>query len=223
MSQDPATPGRTLFPEYAALPGIFAEEVAGLSEEQLGRRRPEKSWGGWSIREQVSHVAWIPYLIFLGNWSDVLFPEGPPPEAARVQTGGADRMLDPARFHAMEDLLAALGEGCAIAWEILGRETLGSLREKILSRRIPPERTWASGERVRDYIENLVMPAHPGGMWRDAEEPGVFHQTLECAFRHVLWEAYAHLKTIQAHKEAEGLPPRAPLPEGGYIPRLVWE
>ncbi|MFQ5691851.1 MAG: hypothetical protein ACE5IM_02240 [Nitrospinota bacterium] len=223
MTDDPHTPGRALFPEYSSLPGMFAEEVRGLAEDVLDRRRPEKGWGLWSIREQVSHVAWIPYLLFLVHWRETLFGEDLPRDITLVQTGGADRMLDPNRFHAMDDLLAALEDGCALGREILEEETRVSLRGKVLHRTVPRDLVWATGERVRDYIEGLVMPAHPGGYWKDDEDPDLFHQTLECALRHFIWEAYVHLKTIQMHKRAEGLAPRVPVPEVGYIPRLVWE
>lgn len=219
----PAATGPGLFPEYAALPEMFAREVEGLSGAQLDRTRPEKSWGAWSIRVQVSHTAYIPYLFFLDLLAPLLYPDGRlPRDRSLASTGGADRRLDPARFHAIGDLLAALADGCALAREILARETPASLRREV-ARRVPRERRWANGERVAGYWENLVLPAHPDGLRRDPGDPEVIHQTLGCAFRHILWEAYVHLKTIQAHKRAEGLPPCAGVPEVGYIPRLAWD
>ena len=227
MSEDLAMPGLEVFPEYSTLPGLFRQEVRGLTELQLDRRRMDKGWGRWSIREQVSHAAWIPYLLFLGFWGKTLFGENLPRDPSLLKAGGAegaDRMLDPKKFHAMEDIFTAFEDSCALAREILEGETLGSLRKKILRRTVPPDRAWPTGESVRDYLENLVMPAHPGEMWKDEEDPDVFHQTLESTFRHYPWEAYVHLKTIQMHKRAEGLSPAKSFPEDeGYIPRLDWD
>ena len=213
----------SVFPEYGALHAMFAREVEGLPEALIEKRRPGKSWGEWSIREQVSHSAWIFYLFFLNLCAGTLFPGGLPRDKSLADTGGADRMLDPARFPAIADAMDALEDGCAIAREVLGRETVGSLREKTVPRPIPGDRRWANGERVADYFENLVLPAHPDGFRLDENNPELYHQSLESVFRHILWEAYVHLKTIQEHKKAEGLTPVVDVPEVGYIPMLEWE
>lgn len=216
-------PARDIFPEFNTIYRLFEDEARGLPAEALARRRPEKGWGGWSISEQVSHTAWIPYLVFCVIWREVLFGGEEPPHLDRAETGGADRMLDPARFHEMPDLLGALKDGFGLGWEILGRETLGSMRGKSLARDVNPGRAWASGERVIDYFERLVVPAHKVGLKRDENDPYVFHQTLECAMRHIIWEALVHLKTIQMHKAAEGLPTGPPAPEEGYAALLEWD
>ncbi len=224
MPPDPATPAREIFPEYQTLPGAFADEVRGLSEEALGRRRPEHGWGGWSIREQVSHTARVPHLVLLEIWGGMLFGENfPLDRSVYMDSGGTDRMMNPARFPGMDDLLEALAGGFSLGWDILGGETLASMRGKVLPRRIDPERRWANGERVRDYFENLVLPAHETGLWRDENDPDLFHQTLECAMRHILWEAFTHLKSIQLHKISESLPIGTPAPEVGYIPLQNWD
>jgi len=224
VTEDPATPGQALFPDYPYLAGMYRTEIEGLTEAQLDRTRPEKSWGAWSIRTQVSHMAYVNYRWFLENWGETLFGKDLPRDPAVFDTGGADRTLDPARFRDVSDLLFVLSDGFALAWEILGRETRGSLRAKVLSRRIPPDRAWPSGDRPRAWTENVLLKVHPGGYWRDETDPDLFHFHLEQTFRHVLWEAYAHLRTIQAHKEAEGLDFRVPLDETvGYLSVLEWE
>jgi hypothetical protein len=206
------------------LPETFRAEVRGLTEEQLDRQRMDKSWGHWSIRIQVSHVAWLPYLHFLGFWGETLFGNNLPRDIELFYAGGADRMLDPKKFQTMDEIFVAFDDSFALAREILAGETLGSLREKVLSREVSLEMTWVTGENVREYIEGLVLPAHPDGYWKDENNPDLFYQTLETAFRHIPWEAYAHLKTIQMHKREEGMPPVNSFPEDeGYIPRLVWE
>jgi len=220
---DLSAPARDIFPEFNTIPRLFEEEVRGLPKAALARHRPEKGWGGWSISEQVSHAAWIPYLIFCVIWRETLFGDETPPHLDRTDTGGADRMLDPGRFYEMPNLLGARGDGFALGWILLGRETLGSMREKVLARDVNPDRQWATGERVIDYFEQLVAPAHKVGLRRDENDPYIFHQTFECAMRHIIWEALVHLKTIQMHKAAEGLPTGPPVSEEGYVKLLEWD
>ncbi|MBI1725228.1 MAG: hypothetical protein HYR52_06295 [Candidatus Tectomicrobia bacterium] len=225
MAEDLDTPGRRLFPEYPSLPGMYTREAGGLTGAQLDRARPEKSWGKWSIRRQVSHMACVNYRWFLGNWGQILFGGKLPRDPSLLDTGGADRMMDPRRFHDLPGLLAALQDGCDLAWEILGRETLGSLRGKVYSRRFPPVvQPWPSGDSPRAWLENTMLKAHPRGVWIDAKDPALVRYDLECTFRHVLWEGYAHLRTIQAHKREEGLKIEVPLDPGvGYLRVLRWE
>jgi hypothetical protein len=222
MTDDLSTPGRVLFPEYPTLGGMYEREVDGLTEEQLDTRQPEKSWGAWSIRDQVSHIAFASYRWFLDIWGETLFGDDFPRDRSLIDTGGADRLMDPARFHELPDLLAAAKDGFDLAWEILEGEALGSLREKSFSRRIQADAKWDSGDTRRAWAENsLKIP--PAGYGQDENDPDVFHHDLEYTFRHVIWEAYAHLKTIQAHKKALGLPPRNEIPEIGYMKILTWE
>jgi len=224
MAEDLSIPGRELFSEYPFLAPMYIQEVRGLTEAQIDRRRPEKSWGRWSIREQVSHMAYVNYRWFLQNWGEALFGKNPPRDMRLADTGGADRMLDPKRFHAMSDLLLALEDGFDLAWGILGQETLGSLRQKAQSRRIPAGQRWPSGDSLREWTENVILKVHPSGYWRDERDPDLFHYDLEFTFRHVMWEAHAHLRTIQAHKAAEDLDFHIPLDEEtGYLKALRWE
>jgi hypothetical protein len=223
MSDDLNTPGRELFPEYPLIHGMHEKEVEGLTDDQLDVSRPEKSWGGWSVRQQVSHIAFAHYRWFLENWGERLFGENYPRDKSICNTGGADRLLDPKRFHEMADLLAAVKDAATLAWEILGGETLGSMREKIQQRRIPPDARWASGDGLREWTENVTIKTHPTGFWRDETDPDLFYYDLKYTFRHVLWEAYAHLKTIQAHKREMGLPPAIEIPGAGYLKVLKWE
>jgi hypothetical protein len=223
MSEDSSTPGRSLFPDYARIAGMYEREVEGLSGERLDAEQPEKSWGKWSIRKQVSHIASVHYRHFLGNWGETLFGGNLPRDRSLIDTGGADRSLDPALFYEMPVLLAALKDGTALVWDILAEETLGSMREKKLSRIIRMDERFSTGDSRMAYTENLTLKAHPGTYWRDENDLELFHFTLEFTFRHVLWEGFAHLKTIQAHKEAMGLPLVNDLPEEGYLKILKWE
>jgi hypothetical protein len=223
MTNELATPGRSLFPEYPRFPSMYAEEVKGLTDAQLDRIRPEKSWGHWSIRTQVSHTASVCYRWFLLRWGPVLFGNNLPRDRSLTETGGADRILDPARFHDMPDLLAALKDACDLIWDILASETLGSMREKEIVNRIQKDPRGPLKEDVREWRENVTLKIHPSGVWIDPNDPYLTHCTLEYTFRHVLWECYAHLKTIQMHKKAEGLTPSVKIPYIGYLTILKWE
>ena len=223
QTPDPSTPARELFPEYPGIPALYRAEVEGLSEAQLDRKRPEKSWGLWSIRDQVSHMASVPYRWLLVRWGKILFGERPPRDPEFIREGFQDRFMHPARCHAIGDLLAAQADAFALAWEALGRETLGSLRAKEITERVPwGARRPPAYEEVREWRERS-MSCHPAGARVDPADPDLFHLDLEYTFRHILWEAYAHLRTIQTHKLAEGLPPRIEIPQVGYMTLLVWE
>lgn len=223
MKNELATSGRSLFPEYPQIPSMYAEEVKGLTDSQVDRVRPEKSWGHWSIRTQVSHSAWVCYLWFLLRWSPVLFGNNLPRDKSLTDTGGGDRILNSARFHAMPDLLEALKDGCDMIWDILAAETLGSMREKEIVFPLQKTPRGPLKENVREWTEKVILKAHPNGVWMDPKDPDVMHYTLEYTFRHVLWECYAHLKTIQMHKIAEGLPTKVQIPLVGYLKFLTWE
>ena len=223
MPEDLSTLGLDVFPEYRNLADLFREETNGLPQELWEWKLPEKSWGAWSIKEQISHTAWIPYLFFLEFWPPVLYPDSLPRDNSLVDTGGADRMLDPARFPENSDVLAALDDACALCREVLLKETLATLRNKELPRKYSPDRTWSNGERVMDYLQNLVLPAHERGFRKDGKDPFLYYETLECTFQHILWEAYVHLITIQEFKRFQGLPIHRNVPRDGYAAMLTWE
>ncbi len=215
MNDNLSTPAREVFPEYPRIHAMFELEVRELSAEQLDMTQPGKSWGAWSIRQQVSHTAWAHYRWYIGRVGEKLFGENLPREKTLLDTGGGDRCLDAGRFFEMPDLLAALEDAIGLALEILDGETLGSLREKTFTRRIPWDLRWASGDGFREWTENVTLKTHPTEYRRDETDPDLFHYNLEYVFRHTLWECYAHLKTIQAHKKAMGLGPAGRNPGGG--------
>ena len=223
MPEDLSTPGLGVFPEYRNLADLFREETKGLPQELWEWKLPEKSWGAWSIKEQISHTAWIPYLFFLEFWPPVLYPDSLPRDKSLADQGGADRMLDPLRFPDVSDVLAALDDACVLCREVLSKETLATLRNKELPRKYSPDRTWANGERVIDYFLNLVLPAHERGFRKDENDPFLYYQTLECTFRHILWESNVHLITIQEFKRIKGLPIHSTVPRDGYAAMLTWE
>ena len=224
MPQNSPVPAAEIFSEYIRLPEMYACEVENLTGEQLDLKQPDKSWGRWSIREQISHMGYVNYRWFLQVWGESLFGENLPRPKSLYDTGGADRLLNPERFHEMNDLIAAYEDGCRLASDILSNETLESLRGKIKQREVPRNYEWPSGDRHIDWIENVVLKTHPDGFWRDKNKDNVFHYNLEWTFRHVLWEGFAHLKTIQMHKQAQKIKTKIALDDGvGYLAALTWD
>ncbi len=225
MSENLNTAGRELFPEYPRIHGMYAREVEGLTDEQIDSVRPEKTWGAWPIRRQVSHIASVHYRWYLTTWGwgEVLSGGSPLRDPSLAETGEIERALDPKRFHEMSDLLAAVKDSLELVWEILEGETLGGMRERVQQRRIAPDDKFPTGESRLEWTRNVVLKAHPGGFRQDEADPEIFHYDLEYTFRHTLWESYAHLRTIQAHKEAMGLPPANEIPVVGYLKVLRWE
>lgn len=225
MDENLSTPARELFPAFALIPDMYAREVEGLDEARLDHRRPEKGWGLWSIREQVSHAASVPYRWLLVRWRPFLYPERPPRAESFIRDAFDARMMNPARYREIGVLLDALRDAHALGWEILGGETLGSLREKgPLTERVPHGTLRSpGGEDIRAWRENVNLKAHPDGIWISPDDPDLFCFNLEYTFRHLLWEGYAHLYTIQMHKKAEGLPPVVQIPREGYLNVLSWD
>lgn len=215
---------RSLFPEYPRVPELFALEIRGLPEEALRRTREEKGWGVWSIRDQVSHVASLPYRWLLVRWGEVLFGAGLPREEALL--GRFDsRMMKDEFYPQISHLMDAMRDSFALAWEVLGAESPESIRDaRRISERVPPgARRPGTGEDVRKWREAVTLQAHRTGVWIDPNDADLFHYNLEYTFRHLLWEAYAHLHTIQMHKKAENMRPAVQIPQDGYLAVLTWE
>ena len=125
----------------------------------------------------------------------------------------------------IQDLIGVMRDSFALAWEVLGAETIESIRDsRNITERAPKGMMRpGTGEDVRKWRENVTLKAHRTGVWIDPEDTELFHFNLEYTFRHMLWEAYAHLKTIQMHKIEEGLEPLVQIPQAGYITVLNWE
>ena len=215
---------RSLFPEYPQIVELYALETKGLPGEILLRTREEKSWGLWSIRDQVSHAASLPYRWLLVRWGDILFGDDPPRDRKLLDRFDG-RMMKNEYYPQIQQLIDVMRDSFALAWETLGAESPESLRDgRRISERVPPGmKRPGTGEDVRKWRESVTLKAHPTGVWIDPDDPELFHYNLEYTFRHLLWEAYAHLKTIQMHKKEEGMEPVARIPQDGYVSLLRWD
>ena len=76
--QERENSARALFPEIPQVVELYVKETKNLPEETLRRTREEKSWGLWSIQDQVSHVASLPYRWLLIRWGAILFGDDLP-------------------------------------------------------------------------------------------------------------------------------------------------
>ena len=222
--RDRENSARALFPEFPQVIELYRQETDGLPQEVLRRTREEKSWGLWSIRDQVSHVASLPYRWLLIRWGAILFGDALPRDEALFDRFDG-RMMKDEYYPQIQDLIGVMRDSFALAWEVLGAETTESIRDgRKISERVPVGMIRpGTGEDVRRWRENVTLKAHRTGVWIDPEDTELFHFNLEYTFRHMLWEAYAHLKTIQMHKKEEGMEPLVSIPQEGYLLVLKWE
>ncbi len=215
---------RTLFPEILQVADLYEVETNDLSEETLRRTREEKSWGLWSIQDQVSHVASLPYRWLLIRWGAILFGDTLPRDESLLKRFDG-RMMKDKYYPKVQDLIGVMRDSFALAWEVLGTETTESIRNgRNITERVPRGMIRpGTSEDVRRWRENVTLKAHRTGVWIDSDDQDLFHFNLEYTFRHMLWEAYAHLKTIQMHKKEERLEAIVQIPQEGYIRVLKWD
>ena len=66
-----------LFPRFGdELYFMAHEELQNLTDENLDFTSERWGWSQWSIRQNLSHMAFGPYNWFWGRWKDILFPGG---------------------------------------------------------------------------------------------------------------------------------------------------
>ena len=123
--QERENSARALFPEFPQVVELYAQEIDGLPEEILERVREEKSWGLWSIRDQVSHMASLPYRWLLIRWGDILFGDHLPRDKKLLERFDG-RMMKNEYCPQIQDLIDVMRDSFALAWEVLGAETTES-------------------------------------------------------------------------------------------------
>src|SRR5437870_9200787 len=101
-----------LWPDYQAFYGWRCQEVAGLTDAELDfdSHDPAHEWMWWSIRRQVSHMAWDLLIVMYRRCHMFLWPDGniPTPicwEDHRLGTMKYDRVLDERLYWRLEVLL----------------------------------------------------------------------------------------------------------------------
>ena len=153
---------RAIFPEFPQVIKLYTKETRDLPEEVLRRTREEKSWGLWSIQDQVSHVASLPYRWLLVRWGAILFGDALPRDKSLLERFDG-RMIKDEYCPQIQDLIGVMRDSFALAWEVLGAETTESIRdERKISEHVPHGKIRpGTGENVREWRENVTLKVPP--------------------------------------------------------------
>lgn len=212
--------GSTLFPSYPEVPGWYAREVKGLTEDQLDFDGDREEWMRWSIRRQVSHVAYAHFSWLLLRWAPMVFrPEDRLPEFDAEAAARYDRRFDEETHGPMDRLLSRLGEAVDVVSLILGRETVAEMRRKELERVIQSGERYPTGDSILAFWEAAsrinpdIRPVRRAG----PADPHRFRINLVGMIRQLYFECLLHLHTVQRLKRAQGLAPAVDIPREGYL------
>ena len=130
---NPQGPALDLFPLFGQYEAMAAQELEGLTDPQLDWTSPRWGWSGWSIRNNISHVASHLFRWYILRWGDQIFPEGIPyRDEVDYLAALSHRQLDKEQWWEIDVILGKLGEAIAMVHGILANETLGSLRAKTI-------------------------------------------------------------------------------------------
>ena len=206
MHTDPAI---VVWPDYREFYRWVAQEVDGLSDSKLDFDAPEPEWMQWSIRRQVSHIAWVMLSVMHRRFHAFLWPDGniPTPirwEEHRLPTMKSDRRLDESVHWDIGDLLDKVDLATEWATQVAASVPIEILRTT--------ERAYTGTQFWRH-----VLPVIPRGAWVDEHEPHRVHFTLEASLWMMYWESLVHLYTIQRLKRVQELPIRVTIPRVGYL------
>ena len=207
---DDTAPGT--MPTYRLLVDWLVSELEGLSDDQLDfdDLHPDREWMWWSIRRQVSHMAWDCLIFPHRRCADLLWPDGDIPEPIswsdhRLGPKATwDRVLDEDRYWDIPDLLAKLELGIGWLTRAVSENSIETLRSTMESVRGTP--FWA-----------YVIQTLPRGAALVDDPPGHILYDLEGSLWMVFYENLTHIRTVQRLKTAQGLPLAVELPRVGYL------
>jgi hypothetical protein len=208
----PTDPTVGAMPSYPLVSTWLRAELGGLTAEQLDfdDKHPEREWMWWSIRRQVSHIAWDSLVFTHRRCRDLLWPDGNVPEPVVWEHHHLgpqmrfDRVLDETIFWEVPDLLRMVDTGVDWLQRAVTENTIEALR--------------ATHESVRGTeFWRYVIQTLPRGAELDADRPGFIRYDLEGSLWMVFYEMSAHVRTIQRLKEVQRLPPAVDLPRIGYL------
>lgn len=199
-------------PPYRRLVEWVEAEVAGLTDTQLDLDdlSHDKEWMWWSIRRQVSHIAWDALIFTHRRCAHLLWPDGNEPEPIvwkHHHLGPEmkfDRVLDEDLYWAVPDLIAKMVVGIGWLERVVAERTIEELRADETSIR-------------GSYFWQYVITTLPRGAGSDPDRPGYLRYTLEGSLWMVFYEQLAHIRTIQRLKLHQGLPLAVRLPRVGYL------
>ena len=214
MTNPPITdesPGSALFPEFDTLYELIANEVEGLTDEQLDWTSEEYGWSEWSIRMQLSHMASLIYRWLILRWGDVTFPHGEHgvQDVNGLAASPYDRRMDETKYYELPVILTKLREGIDLARRVLSERNVGFLRAHSVT--VTLNESWG-----------LMIKAHPTAV-TPTEDSSTVTMLMEGSIRHVYFEEITHLFNIQRLKRAQGLPTASDLPRVGYWALDGWD
>ncbi len=209
--ENPINPAITYFPEFETLFMLIENEIDGLSEEQLDYTSDVWKWAGWSIRNQVSHMAsLIPRWLVL-RWGSTLFPSGDHgvENIKEISQSKSDRRLDDEVYWEIDDISLMLKKFIDLAIRVLRDNSLEFMASQKIDRDATPQ--W-----------EMMAKAHPNGVTSEGT-PAKGSMTLEATMRHIYFEEVTHLYNIQRLKKAQRLSPKVVVPNVGYWTLDGWD
>ena len=199
------------FPEFETLYGLIANEIGALSDEQLDYTSDNWEWAGWSIRNQMSHMALLIPVWLVLRWGSTIFPlkDHEITNIRKITQSKSDRRLDDDIYWEIDDLSRLLKQFINLAIKVLKDNSLEFMASKKIDRDATPQ--W-----------EMMAKAHPHGVTSEGT-PAKGSMTLEATIRHIYFEEITHLYNIQRLKKAQGLPINSVVPEVGYWTLEDWD
>jgi len=211
MHEMPEQAAAATMPSYADLLDWTRVEVAGLTDRQLDfdDQHPDREWMWWSIRRQVSHMAWDSLFFTYRRCGHLLWPEGDAPATIdwadhQMSKGRWDRVLDETLFWNMPDLLDKLAVGVGWLEQVVAEQPIETLRADLTSVHAT-------------YFWKYATSTLPRGVDVDPGDQRKLRYTLEASLWMVFYEILTHIRTIQRLKIHQGLEPAQTLPRVGYL------
>ena len=208
----PEDPTIGAMPYYPHLMMWVKAEIEGLTDAQLDfdDSHPDREWMWWSIRRQVSHMAWDALVFSHRRCAELLWPDGndPAPVVWEHHHSGPsmkyDRVLDEDLFWHMPDLLEKLQLGISWLDCVVTEHAIETLRATVAS--VRGTCFW------RYVIQTLSRGAEP-----DPKRETHIRYNLEGSLWMVFYEILSHIRTVQRLKRHQELPLVVELPRVGYL------
>ncbi|MEM7340711.1 MAG: hypothetical protein AAF467_18790 [Actinomycetota bacterium] len=208
----PDDPSSGVMPPYRQVLDWLRPEIDGLTDAQLDYDdlHPEREWMWWSIRRQISHMAWDSLVFPRRRCAELLWPDTTPPEPIswRDHRLGPDakwdRVLDEDTYWAVPDILDKLELGISWLDRVVREQPIEVLRATTTEIHGTP--FWA-----------YVITTLPRGAGLVDEPPGHIRYDLEGSLWMVFYELSSHVRTIQRLKRHQGLDLVVDMPRVGYL------
>ena len=208
----PESPATGAMPPYRRLVDWVRAETDGLTSDELDfdDTSPDNEWMWWSIRRQVSHIAWDALVFTHRRCGHLLWPDGDEPEPIVWQHHHLgpnmkyDRRLDEDLYWEIPDLISKMEIG------------IGWLERMVTEHSIEQLRAETTSIRGTEFFA-YVITTLPRGAAADPDRAGYQRYDLEGSMWMVFYEQLAHIRTIQRLKTRQGIALATELPRVGYL------